>query len=79
MVFGELYGPAPEDHQFLPPQKPAPAVNGAGWDVLLPFKITHPGQYRLRLSTMDTAGRSTVVWKPFVVSEDASTGNLRLQ
>ena len=79
MVFGELYGPAPEDHQFLPPQKPAPAVNGAGWDVLLPFKITHPGQYRLRLSTMDTAGRSTVVWKSFVVSEDASTGNLRLQ
>jgi hypothetical protein len=79
MVAGELYGPAPEDHQFLSPQKPAPAVKGAGWDVRLPFKISQPGHYRLRVATVDTVGRSTVVWKPLVVSKETLSGLLRLQ
>ena len=79
MVAGELYDPAPEDHQFLPPQKPMPAAKGVGWDVSIPFKLSQPGHYRVRLATVDTVGRGTVVWKPFVVTKDEASGLLRLQ
>jgi hypothetical protein len=79
MVEAELYGPAPEDHQFLMPDSPAPSPHGAGWDVRVPFKISQPGQYRLRLATVDTDGRSTVVWKTLAVAKDTPTGNLRLR
>ena len=79
MVAGELYGPAPEDHQFLAPEKPAP---GRGWRWLgrAPAlqNLAQPGHYRLRVATVDTVGRSTVVWKPLVVSKEPPSG-LRLQ
>ncbi len=78
MVMGELYGPEPEDHQSLSAEKPVRAEQGAGWDVLLKFKITQSGKYRLRVSTVDTAGRSTVVWKPLDISKDKSTGKLQV-
>ncbi len=78
MVMGELYGPEPENHQFLTAEKPTHAGRDAGWDVRLKFNITHPGKYRLRVSTVDTAGRNTVVWKPLEVAKDASTGKLEV-
>lgn len=78
MGMDELYGPKPEDHQFLTAEKPARDGQGASWDIPLKFKIIQPGNYRLRVSTVDTAGRSTVVWKPIEVSRDASTGKLHL-
>ncbi len=78
MVFGELYGPAPEDHQFLTAEKPVRTPKGTGWDVNVPIVIPQPGEYRLRISTVDTAGRSTVVWKQIVVARDETTGRLRI-
>jgi len=80
-VAWELYGPAAQDHQFLAPENPVPQASpdGSGWDVRVSFKLSQPGHYRLRAATVDTVGRSSVVWRLLVVSKDGSTGQLRLQ
>ncbi|RLD81705.1 MAG: hypothetical protein DRJ07_08940, partial [Bacteroidetes bacterium] len=33
------------------------------------FKIEKPGNYRLKVSTSDLAGRSKVVWKNIIIAE----------
>lgn len=68
-VLWELYGPNEEDYTDFWKER---------WDVLVSeeknsaiveinFKIEKPGSYRLRVSTTDVAGRSTVVWKDIEV------------
>jgi hypothetical protein len=37
--------------------------------VELKFRVKQPGRYRLRVATADLAGRSTVVWQEFAVSQ----------
>ena len=71
MVAWELYGPKPQDHEFLTPENWAKAVTPTptGGEVRVKFKVTRPGIYRLRASTVDTDGRSTVVWKQIVVPQ----------
>lgn len=74
VVEWELYGPNAEDHQFLTSDHPtpAPSLKGSVWDVHTSLKPAQPGQYRLRAATVDTVGRTTVVWKSLVVSKDAA-------
>jgi hypothetical protein len=81
MVAWELYGPQAEDHQFLAPVDRAHAVTptSSGAEMRVRFKLTHPGSYRLRAATVDTAGRSTVVWKSLVVTGAGPGAELRLR
>jgi hypothetical protein len=68
LVAWELYGPTPEDHEFLTPENwgHAATLTASGGEVQVRFTIARPGRYRLRAATVDTDGRSTVVWKSLV-------------
>lgn len=57
--------------------KPTVRKNKNGAEVETKFKIEQAGRYRLRASTVDLAGRSTVVWKNLVLTKDAANGLLR--
>jgi len=46
--------------------KPVVRKSGVGGEVETKFQIEKAGRYRLRASTVDLAGRSTVVWKNLV-------------
>ncbi len=60
-VLFELYGPGEADQQIPLPAglRPLPETT---------IELPGPGRYRLRASTVDTIGRSTVVWKDFTVA-----------
>ena len=64
-VLWELYGPGEEDYTDFWNERWDVSVieedNSA--TVELEFTIDQPGSYRLRTSTSDAAGRSSVVWK----------------
>jgi hypothetical protein len=79
MVAWELYGPEAEDYLFLAPDKLRPTVrkSSGGAEVETRFSIEKAGRYRLRASTVDVAGRSTVVWKNLAIVKDASSGRLK--
>jgi hypothetical protein len=79
MVDWELYGPEDEDYLFLMPDNLKPVVrkSGSGAEVETQFQIEKAGRYRLRASTVDLAGRSTVVWKNLVLTKDAANGRLK--
>lgn len=72
MVAWELYGPDVEDHEFLVPQDWAHAATptATGGEARVKFKLTRPGAYRLRAATVDTDGRTTVVWKSLLVNRE---------
>jgi len=57
--------------------KPVVRKSGGGAEVETRFQIEKGGRYRLRASTVDLAGRSTVVWKNLVLTKDAANGRLR--
>lgn len=65
-VAWELFGPNEEDYLFLMPDKLEPDTRrtATGWESTTTFRLTSGGGgvYRLRAATVDTAGRSTVVW-----------------
>ena len=71
MVDWELFGPNPQDYEFIRPKNWGKAVTPTpdGGKVRVKFKLTRPGAYRLRAATVDTEGRSTVVWKHIVVPQ----------
>jgi hypothetical protein len=71
MVAWELYGPDEEDYRFFRPPALTPHVvrRGAVAEVKARFAIGRPGTYRLRVATVDMAGRTTVVWKRIVATE----------
>ena len=71
MVAWEIYGPKPWDHEFIMPENRAKSVSptATGGEVRVQFKVTQPGTYDLRVSTVDTDGRSTVVWKRISVPQ----------
>lgn len=79
MVAWELYGPEEEDYLFLMPDNLKPTVRKTanGGEVECRFAIEKPGRYRLRASTVDLAGRSTVAWKNLVIEKDAAARTLR--
>ena len=65
MVMWELYGPGKEDYRLLMPEGMRPTVRRHGTDaeVEMVFHLDRPGIYRLRAATVDTDGRSQVVWR----------------
>lgn len=79
MVAWEVYGPEEEDQLVLVPQHLRPRVteNATGGMVEVSFKLTRPGKYRLRASTVDTVGRTTVVWRPFTVTRNLTLEDAR--
>lgn len=78
MVAWELYGPGEEDYRYLAADRLKPRVRrtGFGGEVEMDFTLDRAGNYRLRAATVDTAGRSTVVWKNLAVSRDPASGSL---
>ncbi|MGC8794331.1 MAG: hypothetical protein ACP5U2_13165 [Bryobacteraceae bacterium] len=80
MAAWELYGPGEEDYLFPTPEglKPVVRRTEGGAEVEMRFRIEKPGRYRLRVSTVDEAGRSSVVWKDLGVIEDAPSKTMRL-
>ncbi len=79
-VAWELYGPRDEDYLFLRPDNLKPRVREIvkATEIEATMRISRPGNYRLRASTVDTAGRTTVVWLRFSVRTDPNTKRLRL-
>src|SRR4051794_40833563 len=77
-VAWELCGPGEEDYVSIRPEnlKPRVRVTGDVDEVEASTALTRPGKYRLRASTVDLAGRTTVVWTPFEVAMDPRTKRL---
>lgn len=68
-VAWEVYGPQEEDYRALPPPRMRPNMTRTGTrrEITTSITLDQPGRYRLRVSTVDVAGRSTVEWIPMVV------------
>lgn len=68
-VAWELYGPEEEDQRALPPPRMRPNVTRTGTrrEITTNFTLDQPGAYRLRVSSVDVAGRSAVEWIPIAV------------
>ncbi len=71
MVAWELYGPAEEDYRFI--QSAGSKLNvittGKRSEATIRFQLARPGEYRLRVATVDLAGRTAVVWVNLAASE----------
>ncbi len=69
MVCWELFGPEEEDYRFLLQEIGKPTIYQEDNEITVEinFPIGQPGEYRLRAATADLAGRTSVVWKEFVV------------
>ena len=70
-VLWELYGPEEEDYTDFWNQRWNTDVKESkdSAKVTIHFNIEKPGNYRLKISTADLAGRSTVVWKKIEIRE----------
>ena len=70
-VLWELYGPEEEDYTDFWKERWNVSVseNGNSAAVEISFKIEKLGNYRLKVSTSDLAGRSKVVWKNIIIAE----------
>lgn len=76
----ELYGPDEQDELLLIPDqlKPKVTFTSGGGTAEREFRLTRPGDYRLRVSTVDTVGRSTVVWQRMTVGRAANGFTIRV-
>lgn len=70
-VLWELFGPNEEDYSNLWTESwHVDIVEKESYvDVTIKFSVSKPGDYRLRVSTSDMAGRSIVVWKNIHISK----------
>ncbi len=70
-VLWELYGPQEEDYTDFWSQQWNVKVTEKGKSATaeIKFTIEQPGDYRLKVSTCDLAGRSTVVWKSIKINK----------
>ena len=70
-VLWELYGPEEEDYTDFWKERWDVSIKeeGRSATVDIRFNIDKPGNYRLRVSTTDVAGRSTVVWEEITVDD----------
>ncbi len=70
-VLWELYGPEEEDYTDFWKERWNVSVseNGNSATAEINFKIEKLGNYRLKVSTSDLAGRSKVVWKNIIIAE----------
>ncbi|MBL8175382.1 MAG: hypothetical protein JNK48_11980 [Bryobacterales bacterium] len=80
LVAWEVHGPEVEDQVPLLPErlKPRVELEEAGGTAEVTFAVTRAGNYKVRAATVDTAGRSTVVWHPFRVVKNGD-GRLVLE
>ena len=71
LVAWELYGPGDADYRFLQPPalRPDVARTAASLEVTVTFTLHRAGKYRLRATTVDMAGRTTVKWIPLIATE----------
>jgi hypothetical protein len=71
VVAWELYGPGEEDYRFLTPPGLKPNVHQVNrrYKVKTEFRLSRPGNYRLRAATVDRAGRTRVTWTPITVTD----------
>lgn len=69
MVSWELYGPNDEDDRYLRAAGRVRPHDEGGHAVDTAIELNEPGHYRLRVATVDLAGRSSVLWKEIVVQE----------
>jgi hypothetical protein len=71
VVFWELYGPEEEDYRPLMSADSSPRVErtDTGYHVETDIRIERPGQYRLRASAVDRAGRTVETWSQITVEE----------
>jgi hypothetical protein len=69
-VLWELYGPEEEDYTDFWKERWDVSIKEEGNSATaeIKFNIDKTGNYRLRISTSDVAGRSTVIWKDINVS-----------
>ena len=72
MVLWELFGPAEEDYRFLNREASEIRINQreSGTEVEIRFSLKRAGDYRLRVATVDMAGRTAVVWETITVPRD---------
>ncbi len=69
MVAWELYGPNEEDYRYLRAAGPVRKHDDGGHAVDTAIHLDQPGNYRLRIATVDLAGRTSVLWKEIEVRE----------
>ena len=69
MVLCELFGPEEEDYLFLnrEPSEIRIDQTESVVEVEIRFSLKHLGNYRLRVATVDIAGRTAVEWKTITV------------
>ncbi len=67
MAAWELYGPNDEDYTYLRAKGPVHLDEKGRHIVETVLRLKDSGRYRLRVATVDEAGRSTVVWKDITV------------
>ena len=69
MVLWELFGPAEEDYRFLNREHSEIRINQTESvaEVEIRFRLKNRGNYRLRTTTVDMAGRTAVAWKTLSV------------
>ncbi len=65
MALWELFGPEEEQYRFLNREAVSThkSLNGHKSTTEIRFRIERPGEYGLRVATVDMAGRTAVVWK----------------
>lgn len=73
-VLWELFGPGEEDYRFLNREHSEIRINQTGsvTEVKIRFHLNRPGNYRLRVATVDMTGRTAVSWKTITVSDKHS-------
>ena len=69
MVLCELFGPEAEDYRFLNREHSEIRIDQTESvaEVEIRFSLKHLGNYRLRVATVDIAGRTAVEWKTITV------------
>jgi hypothetical protein len=65
MALWELFGPGEEQYRFLNREAVSThkSLDGHKSTTEIRFRIERPGEYGLRVATVDMAGRTAVVWK----------------
>ena len=67
VVSWELYGPEETDYRFLYWENAKPRISrrsSSEYQVEIDFSLNAVGDYRLRVATVDLAGRTAVAWEP---------------
>ena len=72
MVLWELFGPGEEDYRFLNREQSEIHITQVESvaSVEVHFELQHPGDYRLRVATVDMAGRTAVAWETITTSNE---------